>query len=247
MQAGGPPAAHARRIEEEAETPTGGAALHRVRTVLKPFVPRRLRPTVTAVLHGVAATALRGVRVECPCCGGRFRRFLAYPRPFCPRCGSYERHRAFALWLRRDPQLLTQGLRLLHVGPERALEPVLRRTGVDYVSIDLDYPLATHYMDVTKMTFEDASFDVALSLHVLQDVELDAALPEIARVLRPDGRAILQVPIEVQDEFERDVRERGFDVTRHEVTPDDPRDTARYGLLPGEAFVLARPLSAARG
>ncbi len=181
--------------------------------------------------------------MECACCGGRFRRFLAYPSLFCPRCGSYERHRALCLWLDRNPGFSSPPLRLLHVAPERALEPVLRRSGVDYVSIDIEYALAMHRMDVTKMTFEDGSFDRVVAVHVLQDVpDLEAALREIHRVLRPDGCAILQLPMEFDDGFDETARAAGFLVDRQFVAAD----AARNGLEPRESFLLARPASDAR-
>lgn len=49
---------------------------------------------------------------------------------------------------------------------------------------------------VNRLPFPDASFDAVLSLDVLyhQQVEEQAALREVARVLRPDGVFILNVP-----------------------------------------------------
>jgi SAM-dependent methyltransferase len=46
--------------------------------------------------------------------------------------------------------------------------------------------------DATALPFADATFDVAVSMQVLEYVpEVDAALAEIARVLRPGGRALV--------------------------------------------------------
>ena len=80
---------------------------------------------------------------RCPCCGGRFERFLPYRnRDFCrcPRCDSHERHRALWLYLRDRADLAGT---LLHLAPEAAIARHLRdRAGVDYVSANLDSPLA---------------------------------------------------------------------------------------------------------
>jgi len=42
-------------------------------------------------------------------------------------------------------------------------------------------------MDAENMTFEDNTFDVIVCNGVLHHLDMDAALPELARVLKPDG------------------------------------------------------------
>jgi hypothetical protein len=70
----------------------------------------------------------------CPCCGFRGR-FLVVGEPprfdaACPRCGSLERHRLFALALQRR-ELLRPAPAVLHVVPERALRGLIEaRCGV---------------------------------------------------------------------------------------------------------------------
>ena len=135
----------------------------------------------------------RGDRVECPCCGGRFERFLPYwNRDFCrcPRCDSHERHRALWLYLRDRADLAGT---LLHLAPEAAIARHLRdRPGVDYVSADLDSPLAMLHFDIQDIPFRDGTFDAVLCGHVLTEVPDDRkAMREMARVLRPGGRLLL--------------------------------------------------------
>jgi ubiquinone/menaquinone biosynthesis C-methylase UbiE len=50
--------------------------------------------------------------------------------------------------------------------------------------------VATLVARVEKMPLRDASFDVALAMGVLEYADAKAALAEIARVLRPDGRLL---------------------------------------------------------
>ena len=70
-----------------------------------------------------------------------------------------------------------------------------RATEIDYLSVDLESPLAMSRMDVTNLDLPDQAFDVVLCSHVLEHVPDDrAAMRELARVLRPDGIAILQTP-----------------------------------------------------
>ena len=140
----------------------------------------------------------RGDRVECPCCGGRFERFLPYwNRDFCrcPRCDSHERHRALWLYLRDRADLAGT---LLHLAPEAAIARHLRdRPGVDYVSADLDSPLAMLHFDIQDIPFRDGTFDAVLCGHVLTEVPDDRkAMREMARVLRPGGWAIVMAAVE---------------------------------------------------
>ena len=49
--------------------------------------------------------------------------------------------------------------------------------------------------DLTRAPFADEAFDVIVCYHVLEHIRDDrAALRELARVLRKDGRALIQVP-----------------------------------------------------
>lgn len=152
----------------------------------------------------------------CPLCGAHLRRFLSDPgepsplfaevhvvgggpieQALCPRCRSFERERHVYLYLQRMSTVFTAPTRLLHVAPERRLEPLLRDArNVDYVSGDLTPGRAQRRLDVTAIDFPDGSFDVVLCNHVLEHIPDDArALSELFRVLRPDGWAMLQVPL----------------------------------------------------
>lgn len=138
----------------------------------------------------------------CPCCATESASFLPFgvrPRPNarCPQCGALERHRLLWLFLRRDPSWCRAGMRLLHIAPE----PVLRRLfetieGVTYIAADLA-PTHGIRLDITALPFDVASIDAIVCNHVLEHVPDDRrAMREFRRVLRPDGWAILQSPID---------------------------------------------------
>src|SRR5438270_629407 len=64
---------------------------------------------VWARISATLANRLLPARVECPCCGWEGGRFYDYLEVGCtargvecPRCNSHPRHRAFAVWRRRD-------------------------------------------------------------------------------------------------------------------------------------------------
>jgi SAM-dependent methyltransferase len=70
---------------------------------------------------------------------------------------------------------------------------------LDYVTADIESPLALMKMDITDIPFEDNSFDVILCNHLLEHVEDDRkAMREIYRVLRKNGWAIMQPHIDIK-------------------------------------------------
>jgi SAM-dependent methyltransferase len=137
-----------------------------------------------------------GRQVHCPVCERSARRFAPHRgrrHARCVHCGSLERHRVLWLWLRgRVPP----SSRVLHVAPEPGLARRLQALPIDYLSIDLDSPLAMKRCDITAIPEGDASFDVLICNHVLEHVQDDRrAMTELRRVLRRGGLAVLQHPI----------------------------------------------------
>lgn len=218
-----------------------GTALHRLRTVVRPLVPRHFHALATRAVGQIAALALTGNRVSCPCCGASLRRFVAYPSLYCPRCGSYERHRLLALQLRQQPQLLAPPLRLLQVSPDRPLDRFVVRDGVERVSIDLDNPEVDLTMDLHDLTFPAGSFDAVLALHVLDAVaDQPRALAELYRVLRPGGRAILQVPLDQQQRLAGNLQAVGFETEIVPAANLGSTAIARHGLIAEEETYVGR-------
>lgn len=163
------------------------------------LVPQRARPFV---LRRLRLALYRGTRVECPCCGGRFSRFMPglshRDTRVCPRCGAQERHRALWLYLRERTDLFQRPrLSILHWAPEYALQRSLGELpNAAYVSADLQGHEAMQHMDMTDVPFKDGAFDLIVCVHVLEHVPDDRqAMREMARVLRPGGVAMLLVPI----------------------------------------------------
>lgn len=142
------------------------------------------------------------VQNECPICAYRGR-FLARNavtgsrrQAQCPRCGSLERHRIQRLVYNT---LADEGLlrgRLLEAAPEPFSVTSLH-THFDTVhTSDLLRTDVTLRTDLTTLPFPDAAFDVVVASHVLEHIPDDrAAIAELSRVLRPDGIAVLPVPI----------------------------------------------------
>ena len=162
-------------------------------------IPPRLHP----LLRRWRSIWYRGRSRLCPCCGGRFRRFLPAGRPprpdaACPRRGALERHRLIWLYLSERTSLLTDPARVLVIAPEAQLQArLLALPRLSVVSGDLESPLAMVRMDLLALPLRTAAFDAVICSHVLEHVaDAHRALAEIHRVVRPGGWAILQSPID---------------------------------------------------
>lgn len=155
---------------------------------------------------------------ECPVCGTKRRKFLPYgyvtsrDNALCPNCLSLERHRLLWLWLQRESDLFDRRPRLLHVAPEVCLMRHLRKAykghEEDYVTADLESPLADLHFDIQHIPLADESFDVVFCNHIMEHVEDDLqAMREIRRVMRRGGGwGVILSPVELEREktFEDD-------------------------------------------
>jgi SAM-dependent methyltransferase len=140
----------------------------------------------------------------CPACGAVSVGFGPGPggRPnaTCRQCHALERHRFLTLIVEIVAPLVLREGALLDIAPSATTTPMLRRFGGDrYVSVDFDPGADRRVVDlrasITDLPLPDDSVDLMICYHVLEHVPDDAsAMAEIARVLRPGGVAIVQVP-----------------------------------------------------
>lgn len=171
---------------------------------------------MSASASSSTASAPHGAFVGfCPTCQKRVPRFEAggarqRPNAKCPACGALERHRFLAVLLDGLGPVLTHEARVLDIAPSRYTTRHLQRLGpAQCVQVDLDPEADGRAVDVqaslTRLPFVAGSFDVVLCYHVLEHVPDDrAAMAELARVLRPGGVALVQVPFRADAETEED-------------------------------------------
>ncbi len=146
----------------------------------------------------------------CSICESHLRYFAPHGEPkranaFCPVCWSVERHRLAWLFLQEKTSLFdTVAKRFLHVAPTQAMEASFRRfPNIEQVTVDLESPLASLHYDLHMMPHPDNCFDVIYCSHVLEHVEDDGmVLREFRRVLKPQGWALLLVPISGEQTLE---------------------------------------------
>ena len=140
----------------------------------------------------------------CPICQTKVKEWLRggpHVNRFCrcPKCSSFERHRAFYLVLKKfelAPPANT-ALRCVSVATEKCFK---RRFDSWYFHHATDlHPKADsgiRRMDMTKMPYPDNSIDLVYHQHVLEHIRDDQkAINEIYRVLVPGGRTVFSLPI----------------------------------------------------
>ncbi len=165
-------------------------------------IPRPWLIRLSIFFMRIPAMFYHGNKVECPVCGGHFRKFMPYgynnPREnaLCPKCLSLERHRLMWLYLKNRTNFFSGDLKILHVAPEQCFYKIFRKMkNLKYITADLESPLADIKLDVQKMPFAANEFDMVICNHVLEHVPDDLkAMREILRILKPGGFAIMQVP-----------------------------------------------------
>lgn len=180
-------------------------------------VPRPVLQRLASWSVPLMGLCYKGKGRECPVCGAEYRRFLPYgyvesrPDALCPRCLALERHRLLWLWLTRETCLAERRPRLLHIAPEvclrRRLKKIYAADPANYVTADLESPLADLHFDIQRIPLPDASFDALICNHILEHVADDrTALSELHRILRPGGWGVVLSPVDYQraETFEDD-------------------------------------------
>jgi SAM-dependent methyltransferase len=190
---------------------------------------------------------------ECNICGriGLFRHTSMPPRfdARCPQCGSLERHRHQALWIRANEDKL-KGKRILHFAPETCLRPLYRDLAQRYLSADMR-PWNSHIqLDIENIEEPDGAWDVVVANHVLEHVDDAKALAEIHRILAPGGFAILSFPIALafaktyENPAITDPRQRSLHFGQHDHLRYYGADAAQRIAAAGfevEAFPASEP------
>lgn len=166
------------------------------------FIPRKYLQLVSHFAMRIMAFFYKGNHVECPVCGATFSKFLPYGRltsrdnALCPNCLALERHRLMYLYLKEKTNFFTQNHKLLHVAPEYCfIDRFEKLPNIEYITADIESPLAKVKMDLHNIPFEANTFDVVFCNHVMEHVDdYHRCMQEIYRVLKPKGWAIIQSP-----------------------------------------------------
>ncbi|KAB1067406.1 methyltransferase domain-containing protein [Tamlana haliotis] len=168
-------------------------------------IPRPLLIRLSYVVRPVLASFLKGTNFTDPIDGKSFKSFLPYGygnqrnNVLSPSTLSLERHRLLWLYLKNDTEFFTKNLKVLHFAPEQAFYKRFRTMkNLDYVTTDLNSPLADVKADICSLPFKDGEFDLILCNHVLEHIPDDTkAMQELYRVMKKGGMGIFQIPQEL--------------------------------------------------
>jgi SAM-dependent methyltransferase len=179
---------------------------------------RHLLFTIKKMGYRVSYATFKGTGFKCNCCGASYSKFVAdYPSAenanalkanaviagygeniLCPACLSTARERLVIALL--SSQFKITGKKILHFSPEKNIYQFIKTHNevitadiqpLFYKSIDSNIKIE----DATRLSYTDNSFDVVIGNHIMEHIPNDVkAMAEIYRVLKPEGRAILQVP-----------------------------------------------------
>jgi SAM-dependent methyltransferase len=170
------------------------------------YLPRTFLIRISLLMNKPISFIYRGNTVECPVCGKTFKKFLPYGytrsrknNRLCPNCLSLERHRLLWLYLNQKTDFFSAELNVLNIAPE---QPFIKRfkklSNLSYTTADLESPIADVKVDIRDMhVFKDNTFDIIICNHVLEHIDDELkALNELRRIMKPGGKAFLQVPID---------------------------------------------------
>ena len=197
-----------------------------IKLALKIF-PRPFLIRMSYVFKYFAPILLRGNNVECPVCEKKFKRFLAYgygeqnrPNVLCPHDFTLERHRLMWYYLRNHSNFFTaESLKVMHVAPEQCfLGKFKKQKNLDYVTSDLESPIADMHFDLHSIPLEDNQYDVIFCNHVMEHVDdYLQCMKELYRIMKPGGWGIMQVPVD----YNRDD-------TYEDPTITDPKEREKH-------------------
>ncbi|WP_233861073.1 class I SAM-dependent methyltransferase [Tenacibaculum piscium] len=186
-------------------------------------IPRPLLIKASYWVRPVISWWLQGDVFTDPIDGKSFRKFLPYgyqnqrENALSPSTLSLERHRLLWLYLQNETNFLTSNnlnsssdkkLKVLHIAPEQCFLDIFRKQkNLDYITADLESPIADVKADICDLPFKDNEFDVVFCNHVLEHISDDTkAMQELYRVLKVGGFGIFQIPQDLSREktFEDD-------------------------------------------
>ena len=172
------------------------------------FFPRPFLIRLSYTVRPFLAFFLKGETYIDPIDGKSFKSFLPYgygkqrENVLSPSTLSLERHRLFWLYLKNETDFFTAKKKVLHFAPEQAFYKRFKKMpNLDYVTTDLNSPLADVKADICNLPFEDNTFDVIFCNHVLEHIPDDTkAMQELYRVLKVGGLGIFQIPQDLSRE-----------------------------------------------
>ena len=173
-------------------------------------IPRPILIKLSYWVRPVLALLLKGKNYTDPIDGKTYRKFLPYgyerirKNVLAPGTLSLERHRLFWLYLKNETDFFSSSkkIKILHFAPEQAFYNRFKKIKhLEYITTDLNSPLAAVKADICKLPFKDNEFDYIFCNHVLEHIQDDTkAMKELYRVMKKGGMGVFQIPQDLDRE-----------------------------------------------
>lgn len=174
-------------------------------------VPRPWLIKASYIVRPIIALYLKGNTYTDPIDGKSFRKFLPYgygnqrKNALSPSTLSLERHRLMWLFLKDETNFFTstKKLKVLHIAPEQCfLDLFKKQKNLEYITSDLESPIADVKADICDLPFKENEFDVVFCNHVLEHIQDDTkAMQELYRVMKKGGFGVFQIPQDLSREI----------------------------------------------
>jgi predicted SAM-dependent methyltransferase len=166
------------------------------------IIPRPILIKCSYLVSPLITFYLKGKTYTDPIDGKRFRKLLPYgyktqrANALSPSTFSLERHRLLWLYLKNETNFFSAQKNVLHIAPEQCFFKLFKKqSNLDYITLDINSPIADVKADVCNLPFDDEVFDIVFCNHVLEHIVDDKkAMSELYRVLKKGGMGIFQVP-----------------------------------------------------
>jgi len=175
------------------------------RNKLKKITPKYLLFFYRLIRQNYNKIKYGGNNFYCNICNSRLSSWKHYgPQAnlnlICPVCNSFGRHRMMGMILEKNLECdqSNHQKQLLHFAPELGLQIFLKKKfpQVLYRSSDFDSNDSDLRLDLMQIDLPSNSVDYVILSHVLEHIDKDElALTELMRILRPEGKLFLQVPL----------------------------------------------------
>lgn len=171
-------------------------------------IPRPILIRLSYVASPILTFFLKGDSFTDPIDNKSFKSFLPYGygnqrnNVLSPSTLSLERHRLLWLYLQNETDFFTAPRKVLHFAPEQAFYKRFRTMkNLEYVTTDLNSPLADVKADICHLPFKDNEFDLIFCNHVLEHIPDDTkAMQELYRIMKVGGMGIFQIPQDLSRE-----------------------------------------------
>ena len=163
------------------------------------YLPRPVLIKFSYLIRPFIIIWFKGNRYTDPIDGRSFRKLMPYgyeklrDNVLSPSTFSLERHRLLWLFL-KTTDFFKGNKKVLHFAPEQAFFNRFKKMkNLDYVTTDINSPLADVKADICNLPFEDNTFDFILCNHVLEHIEDDVKdINELYRVMKPGGSGVFK-------------------------------------------------------